>query len=120
MKLAASLFCVAALSMVGCADVETTGGGQGEGIKPAKFLSLDPEDVPEPFNPQLAGMQQVGGAEGADYFCETCEIVYFKVPSDTGGINEVREVRQDGEPVCRIYMADGVVIIDECGSPQQP
>lgn len=115
MKLAASLFCIAALSLVGCADVETTGGGQGEGIIPAKTLSLDPQDVEESFHPAIAGMQQVPGREPADYICMGCEIVAYRVPDDTGGIDEVRLVKDQDVTLCRIYLNDNEVVLDDCG-----
>ena len=113
MKLVGSLLCVSALAVVGCGDVESVGGGQGEGITPAKVGSLDPDDV-ESQNPRVDGLKQIKAGESADNICPDCQIVAFSV-ANNDAIDEVRVVQDAGSEVCRIYLKDDAVVIDECG-----
>jgi hypothetical protein len=116
-KLAASLFCVAALSVVGCADVETTGGGQGEGILPDKISLANPNE-PKPFDPSdVISYEQRLGHEGADSICEGCVVDTYGVHDNSMGIDEVRIVSDGGGlRLCKIYLDDnGEAVVDECG-----
>ena len=114
MKLAASLF-VAALSMVGCAGVESSGGGQGDGIYPAKA------DVSNPNDPKLFDTADVtkvklkGGMAPADAVCDGCVVQTYRVVDTSAGIDEMRVVSDGGTEICRIYLDHDQVVIDECG-----
>jgi hypothetical protein len=114
-KLAASLFCVAALSVVGCADVETTGGGQGEGILPSKISLANPNE-PRPFDPRdVSSYQQKRAGEPADSICEGCTIDTYGIVDHSMGIDEVRVVSDGSGVVCKIYLDNDEAVIDECG-----
>jgi hypothetical protein len=116
-KLAASLFCVAALSMAGCVDEMTNAGGQGEGLEPAKTISFDPiaELQDSPFNIDTAGIEVREGSERADNICVGCVVTTVLLPEDRGAIDEVRIVGiGGGEPICRIFLNNDHVIYDEC------
>ena len=135
MKLAASLFAVAALSLAGCIDDVATGGGHQEGIRPAK-PSIDDLDGNSPRHPAVfEGMSgeivgspplvdvndlrgKVNGIalppEPARDVCETCEVTAILLPEERG-IDEVRVVSDGGVELCRIYLVDDEVIVDECG-----
>ena len=115
MKLVGSLVCVVALSVVGCADVESVGGGQGEGITPAKVGSLELDEGASP-HPRVDGMKQISAGESAENICPDCEVVAFSV-ANNDAIDEVRIVQDAGIEVCRIYVKNDTVIIDECWNP---
>ena len=125
MKLAASLFCVAALSLVGCVDDTTNAGGQGEGLDPAKTsANFGPivtgnglRDVV--FNLDLSGLALRELAR-ADDICEGCTIQQAFLPERNGAIDEVRVVGVGETVLCRIYLADGEVVMDECGITGAP
>jgi hypothetical protein len=112
----ASLFCVAALSVVGCGGVETTGGGQGEGIKPSKIEFVDP-NAPKPFDPRtLSDFQIRISTAPADSVCEGCIMESYSVVDTSAGVDEVRVVSDGGMELCKIYLNQDQVIVDECGS----
>jgi hypothetical protein len=114
-KLAASLFCVAALSLVGCADVETTGGGQGDGIHPSK-ISLDDSKEPNVFAPgNETVLKQRLATSAADVICEGCVMDTYSVVDTSMGIDEVRIVSDGGTQLCKIFTDHGNIVIDECG-----
>lgn len=115
MKLAASLFCLAALSVVGCADVESNGGGQGEGILPSKISRAD-ADEPKPFDPgTVTTLKQKLGTAPADSICEGCVFDTYAVVDNSMGIDEVLVVSDGGVNLCRIYLDQGQIVVDECG-----
>jgi hypothetical protein len=109
-------FCVvAALSLIGCADEATQGGGQGEGIIPSKIAFADP-DQEKPFDAtQVVHVKQKLGTAPADSICEGCVMTSYSLVDNSYGIKEVRFVLDGRQPVCRIFMTDGGVKIDECG-----
>jgi hypothetical protein len=116
-KVAASLFCVAALSLVGCADVETTGGGQGDGIHPSK-ISLDDPKEPTAFAPgdgTVVRQKQKLASSPADAICEGCVIDTYSVFDTSMGIDEVLVVSDGGTQLCKIFTDHGNVVVDECG-----
>ena len=114
MKLAASWLCVAALSLVGCADVETNGGGQGEGILPAKSSVVEPTGQMQLELGEEPGFKQRLRSGPADFVCEGCVIDTYAVV-DNSMFNEVSVVSDGGMQLCRLYLSDGEVVIDECG-----
>lgn len=140
MKLVASLFCVAALSLAGCVDQETTGGGQLAGMRPAKPSIDDPGNLPTGANPTIfEGMNykstisipdvdadgmygHLGGmnepAVPAPHVCESCEVTAIKLPAQQNGIDEVHLVKDGETEVCRIYLNDNDVVINECFSSE--
>ena len=117
MKLAASLVCVAALSFAACADVETTGGGQGEGIVPSKVADQQLEHLVKQFDPSQVtdNAQKLGGLAPADAICDGCVMQAYAVVDTSAGIDEVRVVTDGGMQVCKIFLDQGQIIIDECG-----
>lgn len=110
MKLGA-IFCVAALSLAACTDVETVGGGQGEGIVPSK-ISGSPVAAPVPI-----GIENVGtilNQQAAEDVCEGCVISYYPVRSHP--VYDRIGVVTDGENVlCSVFFDHDVVVTDECG-----
>jgi hypothetical protein len=114
MKLA--MCCVAAVSLVACAaEVEPTGGGPTAGTRPDKIqFQPSPDDVPLPFNPVVSGLQQE--PTPADNICEGCTVLSVKIDRGTWGIDEVRIASVGGSEVCRIYLDQNRVILDECGT----
>ena len=137
MKLVVSMFCVGALSLVGCVDQEVTGGGQLEGMRPAKpsleELTSNPAGGPLVFegmnqNPATKNVGHfdanwfgtLGGVmlppEPAREVCENCMVTAIKLPHDDGGIDEVRIVSDGGLELCRIYLNDGQAVVNECGT----
>jgi hypothetical protein len=134
-KLVASVFCVGVLALVGCVDQETTGGGQLEGIRPAKPSIDNPNNNPEGVNPvidetmspkspirlrdvDVEGLGTIDGkqlpSEPAPEVCENCTVSPIKLPSERNGIDEVRIVSDGGFELCRIYLNDGKVVVSEC------
>jgi hypothetical protein len=114
----ASLFCVAALSFAGCADVETNGGGQGEGIHPSKIEAQNPNE-PKPFDAtQVVDLEQKIGVAPADAVCDGCVVTSYHVVDTTAGLDEVRIVSDGGFEVCRIYLKNDVIVVNECGFVQ--
>lgn len=111
MKLSALLCCVAATSLVACADVGTTGGGQMEGMVPAKFVLTHPSDLQLDPHTQL---QQRPLVQSGDQICGGCDVIAFGVLNDDR-VDEVLVVSDGGMPVCRIYLQDDKVVLDECG-----
>ena len=116
-KLAASMFCVAALSLAACADVETYGGGQGEGLTPSKVADQEFDRLVKQFDPSQVtdNAQKLGGLEPADAVCDGCVMQAYSVVDLNAGIDEVRIVKDGGMTVCKLYLGHGEVIIDECG-----
>jgi len=114
-KLAASLFCVAALSLVGCAEEITPTGGMGEGIAPYK---LGPEsfDAVKDFDPSDVTKyeQKLSGAP-IDSVCEGCVMDVYRVIDNSAFIDEVRVVSDGGAALCKIFVDHGQVVEDECG-----
>ncbi|HEX5061140.1 MAG TPA: hypothetical protein VFV99_17360 [Kofleriaceae bacterium] len=117
MKLAASMFCVAALSLAACADVETYGGGQGPGITSSKIADQEFDRLVKQFDPSQVtdNAQKLGGLEPADTVCEGCVMQAYRVVDLNAGIDEVRIVKDGGVQVCKIFLDQGAVIFDECG-----
>jgi hypothetical protein len=114
-KLAASLFCVAALSMVGCAGVDTVGGGQGDGIHPSKADVQNPEE-PKPFDGrQVTNLKLKTAAAPADAVCDGCVMDTYRAVDNSAGIDEVRVVSDGGLELCRLYLDHDQVVLDECG-----
>ena len=114
MKLA--MCCVAALSLVACADVETTGGGPTAGKKPDKIqFHPSPSDVPPPEHPVIGELEQIAPAAPATALCDGCTVAAFRLDRGTWGLDEVRVVSLGDTEVCRIYLDQNRAIIDECG-----
>jgi hypothetical protein len=124
-KLVASLFCVAALSLVGCVDDTTNAGGQGEGLDPAKTTAnFGPIDNGSGlhdavYNINLSGLalREIALAED---ICSGCTIQQAFLPERNGTIDEVRVIGVGENVVCRIYLGDGEVVMDECGITGAP
>lgn len=116
MKLSGILLCVAASSLVACADIETTGGGHMDGLHPVKTISYDPSDLPESPYPEVDGILQEQSREPATNICESCELTTYRVV-EFGHFNKfVQEVSDGGSVVCRIFLDENMVVLnDECG-----
>ncbi|HEY5950365.1 MAG TPA: hypothetical protein VIV40_32965 [Kofleriaceae bacterium] len=115
MKLAA-LFCVAAMSVVGCGSVESNGGGQGDGISPSKT------ELQVPSTPGMVDLEadhtwkQKLGTVAANFVCDGCVMTTYQTVDTSAGIDEVRVVSDGGGfEVCRIYLDQNQVVVDECG-----
>jgi hypothetical protein len=139
-KLVASMFCVAALSLIGCVDEPTGGGGQLEGLRPAKPTFDDPDVSPTGANTdvnnknaQLPPHQlpvdtdgfygHLGGValppEPAPEICPNCEVTAIRLPEENSyGIDEVRVVSDGGLELCRIYLDDSGYVFNECFTPE--
>ena len=136
MKLIASVFCVAALSLVGCADQETTGGGHLGGMLPEKAFTYQPGNLPLSENPEVRDEmntlvptlgdvnpegfygQLFGGmnvkTELAPEVCENCKVTAIKIGTNSFAITDVH-VYSDGErEICRLYLTDDNVFVNEC------
>jgi hypothetical protein len=127
-KFSAILLCVAASSLVACTDVETVGGGQNEGITPSKTIKFDPSDLPDSYLPihgmwhevgrvpPLHGAWQVVARKPADTICEGCNMTTYKLV-DIGHVNKlINEVSDGGgDLLCRIFVVDDEIVVDECG-----
>ena len=108
-----SLVCVAALA--GCADDVTTGGGQGEGIIPSKIALMNP-DEPKPFDARdVVEVDQKLGAAPADAICDGCVVTSYSLVDNSYGLDEVRVVTDGGLSICKIFLSNDGVVIDECG-----
>jgi hypothetical protein len=108
---------VAGLSLLGCADEVAQGGGQGEGIQPSKGDVLQNPDEPKPAD--AADVQVVTkfrlSTASADAICEGCVVTTYSLVDNSYGLDEMRVVSDGGMPICKIYLTDGGVVIDECG-----
>jgi hypothetical protein len=109
-------FCVVVgLSLLGCADEAAQGGGQGDGIVPSKISFVDPEPE-KPFDARdVFEIKQKLGTAPADAICEGCIVNGFSLVDNSYGITEVRVVSDGGLPVCRIFLNQDGIVIDECG-----
>ena len=112
----AVLSAVAAVSLLGCVDEVAQGGGQGEGIQPSKG-QLQNLDEPKPFD---AAEVEVTvkyrlGTGSADTVCNGCSVTSYSLVDNSYGLDEMRVVSDGGTPICKIYLTDGGVVIDECG-----
>lgn len=128
------LAAVTALAMFGCADqVETTQGGNLDGIRPAK-------PSPDNPNPAASGSKQFEGMQGAWYLslddvsfsgqpgtfseemnpqdnggenlCESCEVI--AVHTSDGYIDNVDMLAIDGSFLCRIRQTAVRVLENSC------
>lgn len=142
MKLAAT-FCIAALSLVGCADVETVNGGHLAGMRPAKPSLENPNDSDFPQTPDqfVDGVNQRGMfdlPEGLDripgvyaetiddgYYplpgnvCGGCQVTLITVPprdtSTNSDFGEIHVVNDGGNRICKILMnQDGSLDTRDC------
>lgn len=129
MKLLATTFCLAALSVTGCAtDDETNMGGYLAGMRPAKpALDNGEGDPPVPQNTgdkEARGMVQFNedfvpdGVTATDVkpdiplpenICENCDLIYITIPPNSGirdasEFGEIRVVSDGGDQLCRIFM----------------
>jgi hypothetical protein len=101
--------------LLGCADEATQGGGQGEGIMPSKIAFVPPE--PKPFDPatDVVALKQKLGSAPADAICDGCVVTSYKLVDNSFGLDEVRLVSDGGLLICKIFLNQDGVVIDECG-----
>jgi hypothetical protein len=116
-KLGASLFCVAALSLAGCAEEVTPTGGIGEGIYPYKLAVQNPESVSSFGLEDITKLQgvKVGETVPADVVCDGCVMDTYRVIDVDAIVDEIRVVGDPDGEVCRIYVGKDQVIFDDCG-----
>jgi hypothetical protein len=132
-KLAATL-CVAALSLTGCLDDTSTGGGHMEGMRPAKPSLDNPSNSPLPANPDIfEGMNQRASIRMPELstdgvwaeaikppvpmegVCDDCEVIAFHITNkDTSALEEIRVFSDGGTYLCRITFDQDQVTIDSC------
>jgi hypothetical protein len=93
----------------------STGGGQGEGIMPSKIAFMNP-DEPKPFDAtDVVFMNKRLGSAPADSICEGCVVTSYSLADNSYGIDEVRIVNDGGLVICKIFLNNDGVVIDECG-----
>jgi hypothetical protein len=82
---------------------------------PAKISLANPNE-PKPFDPRdVTSYEQRVSGEGGNSICEGCVVDSYSLVADSGGIDEVRVVSDGGMELCRIYLDQGQVVLDECG-----
>lgn len=85
-----------------------------DGLLPAKFVSIDPSELPPTHDPSIVTIVQKAGTEPADPVCEGCEVSAFEIVNHDS-VDGVRVVSDGGLRVCNIYLNGDQVVIDECG-----
>lgn len=135
MKLSA-LLCVAGLSLTGCLDEPTTGGGYLAGMRPAKPSIDNPTNSDLPAYPDIfEGMSSRSAFTMPDLnadnvfvetmtppvpmpeVCENCQVTAAHVVDDSYMLEEIRVFSDGGVPICRIFLdtESGTTIHDDCG-----
>jgi hypothetical protein len=133
-KLAIS--CVAALSLAGCLDDPTTGGGYLEGMRPAKPSLDNPNNSPLPVNPEIfEGMNKASSIEmpeldtnvivetisppvPMDEVCDNCQVIAFHI-HHSDSLDEIRVFSDGGNFLCKIFLNDKGSVVDDCGWTRQ-
>ena len=112
MKLAAL---IAGLALVGCADLDNTTGGMGEGVAPYKLSDTRVREAEQFDATQVVQLKQKLGTTPADAICEGCVMTSYSVVDLGAGLDEVRIVTDGGMPICKIFLNDDGIVVDECG-----